>query len=246
MNATVNEDPMLEELNGALAMTGTPVLLDKQEQAPSLADQLETRPSAAPKPTPRAQTLDKTHSKAAGGNGYRVVVEGEYYAKSIETKGNVIKRYKLPFNLPSLINAKGESPLGIIVGKLLKAALVKLDPLAVTFRTHAIISVDPLNGAPEPTSIQYMNFEALKSYVKTSLPEFPVDVDEYFDVAHLREDVIDFKTNAVSDVVTNEGTPSEQRVKGGFGVKKTPSERIIERHVMRKEERELMGMNEGL
>lgn len=241
------EDPLLAELNGALARSQEPTPVDPLPIAPpSLDQQLETKPQVSSKPVDRAKLLDKTHAKSAGGNGYKVFVKGEYYAKSTETKGNVIKRYRLPFNLPSLVNAKGEAALGIIVGKLLKAALIKLDPLAVTFRTHEIDGVEPLNGAPEPTSIQYMSFEVLKDYIKRNMLDFPVDVDEYFDVAHLREDVIDFKTNATSAVTLDPGTLSEKKVQGGFGVKKTPSERILERHAARKEEHELLAMNEGL
>ena len=247
--AEVSDAELLTQLNG-LADKAEPTQIDPvPPAAPTLDQQLETRPAAPAKPArafDKAAALDKTHAKSAGGNGYKVVVEGEYYAKSTETKGNVIKRYKLPFNLPSLINAKGDAPLGIIVGKLLKPALHKLDPLAITFRTHSIVSVEPLGGAPEPTSIAYMNFDALKDYVRKNLADFPVDVDEYAKVEHLREDVIDFKTNAVTDVTLDPGTISERKMKGGFGVKKTPSERILERHAARKEEAELLAMNEGL
>lgn len=251
--AAPSNDALLDELNGALARTGdpTPVAGDPaQVQPPSLDKQLETAATVASRPAvPRAGQLDKTLSKKAGGFGYRVLVEGEYYAKSSETKGNVIKRYSLPFNLPALVNAKGESALGIIVGQsrpnggLLKSALQKLDPLAITFRTHSIVSVTPLQGAPEPTSLQYMSFDALKKYVRESMIDFPVDVDEYISVEHLREDIIDFKTNAVTDVIDNAGT---NLGKGGYGVKKSPSDRILERHTARKEEAELASMNEGL
>lgn len=252
MTAIDTTDPILAELNGALARTGEPTPIDKPgEQPPSLDSQLETKPPEA-KPAPRAQQLDKTLSKKAGGFGYRVIVEGQYYAKSVETKGNVVKNYSLPFNLPALVNAKGESALGIIIGAsrpnggMLKAALQKMDPLAITFRTHSIASVTPLQGAPEPTSLAYMSFDSLKEYVRENITDFPVDVDEYLSVEHLREDIIDFKINAVSDVVSDAGTLAEKRVKGGFGIKKTPSERILERHIARKEEKELLDMNEGL
>ncbi len=250
-----NDAALLEELNGALAKTGEPVPVagdHAQQQPPALDKILETKGAATAtleRPAaPRAANLDKTLSKKAGAHGYRVVVEGEYYARSSETKGNVTKRYSLPFNLPALVSAKGESALGIIVGQsrpnggLLKSALQKLDPLAITFRTHSIASVTPLQGAPEPTSLQYMSFDALKAYVRETIPDFPVDVDEYFDVAHLREDIIDLKTNATSDVVDQQGN----KTPGGFGVKKTPSDRILERHIARKEEKELADMNEGL
>jgi hypothetical protein len=246
-------DALLDELNGALARTQEPkpVAGESQEQAPGLAAQLEVAPAAssASRPAPKAAQFDKTLSKAGGGHGYCVVVEGEYYAKSIETKGHVTKPYRLPFNLPALVNAKGESALGIIVGQsrpgggMLKAALKKLDPLATTFRTHVIVSAEPLNGAPEPTSLQYMSFEALKKYVSDNVPDFPVPLDEYWDANHLREDVIDYRMNRVGivhDPVNNVD------VKGGFGVKKPVAERIIERHAGRKEEKELLDMNEGL
>ncbi len=174
-------------------------------------------------------------------------------ARSVDAKGNVTKHYSIPFNLPALINAKGEAALGIIVGQsrpgggMLKAALQKMDPLAITYRTHAIVSVTPLQGAPEPTSLQYMSFDSLKQYVRDTFgSDFPVDVDEYLDVNHLREDIIDFKTNATSDVLVDPGTQAERKVKGGFGVKKTASDRILERHAMRCEEKELLDMNEGL
>lgn len=223
------------------------------EPAPALTDLLETKVEpSAPKPGQRTLNADKTHSKASGGFGFRVTVKGEYYAKAIETKGNVTKHYEIPFNLPALTNSKGESALGIIIGAsrpgggMLKAALHKLDSLAITFRTHEIVSVVPLNGAPPPTSLLYMSFDALKAYVRGNLPDFPVDVDEYNSIEHLREDVIDFKTNQVGEVIFEPGTLSESKLKGGFGLKKTPTDRILARHAERKENAELAAMNEGV
>ncbi len=252
--AISNEDPLLAELNGALARTAEPTQVDQPgAPPPTLEEQLETKPSRAALPTPRADQLDKTYSKkSGGGHGYRVVVEGQYYAKSVETKGNVIKNYSLPFNIPDLKNSKGESALGIIIGAsrpgggMLKAALQKLDPLAITFRTHTIASVTPLQGAPEPTGLQYMSFDALKDYVRRepSMQDFPIrDLEEYANPEHLREDVIDFITNRTSDVVDN---VTGIHTKGGFGLKKTPSDRIVERHAARREEQELLDMNQGL
>lgn len=240
------KDPLLEELNGALAHdlnalhSTEPKSIDfQQEQPPSFASQLETDPHIKPpsptrtaQPSPKAAQLDKTHARAAGGFGYRVIVEGEYYAKSTETKGHVIKSYRIPFNLPSLVNAKGEAALGIIVGKLLKPALRKFDPLAETYRTHVLVSAEPLNGAPEPTSLQYMAFESLAAYVREN--DLPIDPAEYWDVGHLREDVIDFVTN--KDSMDGKA----------HGVKKTVLDRIKERHANRLEEKTLRDMNEGL
>ena len=253
-NTLTNEDPLLAELNGALARTGepTPVVGDRfGAQPPTLESQLETAPAAAPKHTPRADQLDKLHSKKAGGFGYRVVVEGIYFAKSAEAKGNVLKPYSLPFNLPDLKNSKGEAALGIIIGAsrpgggMLKAALVKMDPMAITYKTHSITSVTALQGAPEPTSFMYMSMEALKAHVRQDpkFQDYPIkDLDEYVNVEHLREDIIDFKTNEVTDVVDQAGN----HTKGGFGLKKTPSDRILERHAARKEENELAAMNPGV
>ena len=247
--ATTTQDPLLDELNGALAKTQEPAPVAGDPlplQPPTLAQQLETAPAASIKPTSKSAQLDKTHSVKAGGNGYRVVVEGEYYAKSTETKGHIVKRYSLPFNLPALVNGKGESALGIIVGAsrpgggMLKAALKKLDPLAESYRTHAIVSTTPLEGSPEPTSLQYMSFDALKAYVRDQLPDFPIDPDTYWDVNHLREDVIDFKLNSTTDVTEPDGVT---KTPGGFGIKKTPTERIRERFAERKEEKELADMN---
>jgi hypothetical protein len=73
--------------------------------APSLEEQLDATQPAV-KPAPIAQQMDKTHAIKAGGKGYVVTVEGEYYAKSVETKGHVIKPYTLRFNLPSLTNER--------------------------------------------------------------------------------------------------------------------------------------------
>ena len=104
------------------------------------------------------------------------------------------------------------------------------------------------SGAPEPTSLQYMSFEALKAYVRedAAMAGFPVVVDSYWDANHLRVDVIDFKTNQTSDVVFEPGTLSESKIKGGFGLKKTPTDRILARHAERKELAELASMNEGV
>ena len=250
---TVADDAsLIAELNGALAKSGEPVPVAGDRfgaQPPALADQLDVHRHASTAPTlARAAQVDKLHSKHAGGFGYRVVVEGVYYAKSADTKGNVLRNYSIPFNLPALTNQKGEAALGIIIGAsrpgggMLKAALVKMDPMAITYKTHSITSVTALQGAPEPTSIQYMSFDALKAYVRATFPDFPVDVDEYTNVDHLREDVIDLVTNAVSDIVDQ----SNNHMKGGLGLKKTPSERIVERHVARKEENELAAMNPGV
>ena len=260
-------DALLDELNGALAKAGDPMPVpgDPPEiPAPTLAEQLEVganAPKQRPAPlspngslhkTPEAARVDKTHSKAAGGFGYAITVEGEYYSASKETKGHIIKKYSLKFNLPSLTNGKGEAALGIIVGAskpgggMLALALKKMDPLAKTYRTHVITKVEPLNGAPEPTSLQYMSFESLAGYVRDS--GIPIDPEEYWDVEHLREDVIYYKTNYADnkDARTGEHLSDAIQDGKGLGVKKSALEQIHERHAERKEQRDLLAMNPGL
>lgn len=236
---------LLKELNGALALTGNPTEVERPgAQPPTLESQLETAPDTRnAHPTPLAKLADKTHAKnaASGGYGYRVIVEGDYYSKRTDGPGHDFKKYSLPFNLPALTNDKGQSALGIIVGKLLENALRKMDPRARTYHTFTITSVEALANAPQPTSLQYMGFDALKTYVRDSLPNFPVPLDEYWDAQHLRADVIDFKTNTVSEVVDPQNP--DVHVPGGFGLKKSVADRIKERHAERIELRELEAIN---
>ena len=262
---TATNDPLLDELNGALTAApavdpAAAAVVDNkvlgQEQPPSLEsllDPVETAKHVIPPAGQIAKNADRTHAKSVGGHGYRVVIKGEYYAKSRETKGNVVKTYSIPFNLPELKNAKGETALGIIVGMsrphggMLRLALKKMDPLAVTARTYFVDSVTPLQGAPEPTSLTYMSFENLKKYVAEKEPTFPItDLDRYWDAEHLRQDLFDHITNKTGDVTFNAGLQSEKKVPAGFGLKKTAAERIVERHEAREEEHELLSMNEGL
>ena len=242
---------LVAELAGLWTEAPKPQSKETPIEAPalSLEEQLDaTKPAV--KPAPIAQQMDKTHAIKAGGKGYVVTVEGEYYAKSVETKGHVIKPYTLRFNLPSLTNERKESALGIIVGAsrpgggMLRRALTKMDPLATTYRTHTITKVEALAGEAEPLSLQYMSLEALQKFVAEDqrVEGFPLNPSNYWDVDHLREDIIDFITNKTGDVVAADGTTT----KGGFGQKKTPAERIRERHAMRVEEHELMLMNPGL
>ena len=258
-------DPLLAELNGALAAKPLPppavtdgAALDPEKdpstnQPPSFDDALE-KAAAEPAQVAHSQRVDKIHSKAAGGFGYKIIVTGEYYAKSIEAKGNVIKHYTLAFNLPSLTNEKKESALGIIVGQsrpsggMLKNALKKMDPLALAPRTHSIKSVEPLRGAPEPTGIQYMSFQSLKAYVLAHQETIPLDPEDYWNVEDLRTDVIDLLLNRVDNKDARTGEPISDNIKDGrgLGVKKSPLERVRERHAVRKEEHELASMNEGV
>ena len=254
MSDVTVKDPIAEELAGL--WTEPPAEkpahdpLDPADQGPSLEEQLDVSKPVV-KAAPKSQDLDKTHSKAAGGRGYCVTVEGEYYAKSTETKGHVIKTYSLKFNLPSLTNERKEAALGIIIGAsrpgggMLKKALRNMDPLSSSYRTHTITKVEVLNGAPEPFSLQYMTLENLQKFVREDprVADFPLSPEEYWDVDHLREDIIDFITNKTTEVVN---PTTGESTKGGFGLKKTPAARIEERHAIRIEEHELALMNPGL
>lgn len=230
MPAPKTIDPLLEELNGALQ---EPNFVDRPPEQPvPFSEQMKVDTSSPPKPQPQSARLDKTHSLKAGGFGYRVTVEGEYYA-AMPKGGKEIKRYSLPFNLPALTNEKGEAALGIIVGAsrpgggMLKAALLKLDPMSKGYHTHEIVKVEPLQGAPEPLDLQYMSFAALSNYAREH--NLPLDPNVYWDARDLREDIIDLKTNEAPG--------------GAHGAKKSPLERVRERHAMRVEEKQLREMN---
>lgn len=250
---SADDQQLLRELNG-IADAAEPRALDEQTQAPDLTSLLEMKPAAlkVEPAAPLAAKADKSNSVAAGGRGYKVVISGEYYAKSVETKGNVVKHYELPFNLPSLTNAKGESPLAILLRastpehSLLMRALKKLDPLYLAVRTHFVKSVTALNGAPQPASLQYASMRALADYAREH--ELGIDPDQYWDVEHLREDVIFLVTNQVDNKDARTGEKLSDAIKDGkgLGVKKSPLEMVKERHQERMDAKALLDFNPGL
>lgn len=252
---TDKNDPLLLEINGDKPIVGLggvklhPTTGDHPvEPEADLSAQLEVGRMAdprAPRPTttPRMVATDKTHSVQAGGNGYLITVEGDYIAKNPTGTGKVHKPYKLNFKLPSLTNSKGEGPLGIILGlsketSLMQEALRRLDPPGIGIRTYFVTGVTCLTAAtPMPTNIQFMNIDALRRLAKDF--ELPIDPDDYWDVNHLREDIIELRTNTGADEIN----PKTKEVvkKGGASL---ALERIQTRMSERKEQRELLMMNQ--
>lgn len=138
---------------------------------------------------PLVRRADDKFSTFVGGKGFRVVVFGEYYALSPMGQGKIRKPYEIPFNVPAL-----EGALSLIASKLLDAALKKLYPDAVKFRTHDIKSVEPLSSDTAPTnSLQYMDRDRLERHV--SEHKVPLNPADYPKLEHLREACIDHHQN---------------------------------------------------
>lgn len=136
-----------------------------------------------------AQRLDAAHALKAGGSGYACIVEGEYTALAPNGgKGKVRKPYRLNFTVP-----QQEGALALIVSKLLMPALRKFHPDVVHFRTHEIVSCEPLGDAPPTDSLQYMGREGLEFFAREH--RVPVDVKQYPKLTDLRETLIDWKLN---------------------------------------------------
>ena len=176
---------MLDELRGALPT------ISAVERPPEVevGDKLDlSRPSTAAHLSP-AKVADKQHSIKAGGKGYAVVVAGEYYTPSKDSRGKVLRPYKITFNVPQL-----EGALSTIVKHLLLPALKKMDPEARGYRTHQVLEAEPNGPDVAPVnSLQFMDRPALESFIAQR--RAPIDPAVYPDVAALREAVIDFQLN---------------------------------------------------
>lgn len=179
-------DELLKELQGD---TTTQITSPDGETAgdASQRDPLDVAPQAD---TRSATTkADAKHAIKAGGKGYEVVVAGEYYTHSSDSTKKIVKPYELSFNLPSL-----EGALSVIVGKLLVPKLQKFDAQALTYRTHEIIRATPLTpDTPPTTSLQFMDQDRLERYIADNA--VPINPEDYSDVVHLRESVIDHQLN---------------------------------------------------
>lgn len=184
----MENDPLLAELRG---LSGNPELSQPDASAhpaeTAQPDPLDVAPR--PKQGSLVKQADAKFSTRAGGKGYRVVVGGDYYTRSADSSGKVLKPFELAFNLPHL-----EAALSTIVSKLLLSALQKNYPGVINFRTHTIISATPLTpDTPPTTSLQFMDRERLERYIQDN--GVPIDPNVYEDVVHLREAVIDHKLN---------------------------------------------------
>jgi hypothetical protein len=144
---------------------------------------------APAKPSPR-QAADAKHSTAAGGQGYEVLVRGEYHAR-LDEKRKVAKPFELTVKLPALDKA-----LSVLRRKLLPVLLTKKDPQFVAVRTADIVDVKPLSPTtPESQNLQFMSRPKLLQYIaEYSVPLDP-RLDEYKDTVALRDAVMDHRAN---------------------------------------------------
>jgi hypothetical protein len=200
MNDTLQKehvDPLLAELQGlpsdpVSSLPGATAGVQVGPEAnpdlfgPSKIDPLDVTDKA---PESAVAASAKVHSIAAGGKGYKVRVRGQYYVPASNgARGKITKEYALDFILPSV-----EKALVTIVTKLLRPALRKLDPASMGFRTHELVDVTPLGGAPAPRHLALMDRKALEAHVAAN--DVPVKPEEYEDVTNLRDAVIDFTQN---------------------------------------------------
>lgn len=179
-----SQDALMKELAGAAGGE----LIDPLELDPALTnDPLETKPVAAPSAT---AALNAEHSTKAGGKGFAVTVQGEYYAPAQDAPGKKIKKpYKVTINLPSL-----DSALSIIKNKLINAAIKRAYPESLGERTCEIVSAIPLSpSTQESNHLQFMNRPRLERYVVDH--GVPLKPEDYDDVVVLRNAVIDFTLN---------------------------------------------------
>lgn len=200
MSNETMKDPLLAELAGQGEQPAEPlnnVTIKTEGQDPALhpaklaADAAAEDPLAVkPKPTPSAiAAKDAVHATQFGGKGYRVTVEGNYFAPAKDAPGKkVLKPYKLEVNLPQLDGA-----LSIIKNKLLPILLPKKHPESMGFQTHAITGYVALGGAPESNHLTLMKRPQLEQFVEQN--GVPLKPEEYADTEVLREAIIDWTLN---------------------------------------------------
>lgn len=192
-------DALLRELNGEAPLTPSTLsaTITHPDGAPAAAPDAKDRLDVTPAPAaaPSLAGSDKTHSKAAGGDGYAVRVRGTYTVRSPEGKGKVQKLYDIVFRMPYLIHPRtGASALGMIVGKLLNPKLKQIDPGALHYRTHEVVSAEPLTPTTAPVNhLQFMDRKRIERYIVDN--EVPVNPAMYPDITDLREVVIEHKLN---------------------------------------------------
>ena len=210
------QDPILAELNGdSKPNQDLPPFVGGvgPEAAPERESELTITPRA---PTSRVRTADAVHSTQAGGAGYAVEVEGEYYADNpSDPRGHKGRKpFKLSFNVPRL-----EGCQALIKNKLLLQALRRKYPDARRQRTFSIVSSKPLNPAtPRSRNLAYMDRVQLEDYVLAESPQLPIRLDTYAKdnagTIALRESIIDYIQNPDpqgrdknGDLVTKPGDP---------------------------------------
>lgn len=237
----MNEDQdLLAQLNGATpdAISDLPGFVDGSgAPAPTREAELTIKPKAVLAP---AQALDAVHATAAGGEGYRVRVAGNYYARNPEGKGKIKKAIPagMEFNVPKLAGC-----LSLIKNRLLKPALKKFDPAFEADRECRIVSYKPLGNAVESNNLAFVNRERLEAFAREQ--GIPVDLRTFTKddagTAALRESVIDHEQNP---------DPVRKDDKGRNTVKPGDRGTFLFRERLRQEQRveaaQLAALNPGL
>lgn len=174
-------DELLKELNGELPP------LAPGESVPDPVDSRDVLLTVHKKSVPSAvQKANAVHATKVGGKGYKVLVRGEYYANDPDRRGKIKKEYEAEFALPNLDKA-----LSTIKGKLLDKFLKTRHPDFVASRTAFIVDARPLSPeTPASNNIQYMPREQLEAHIAEI--RAPINAQEYPDVTHLREAIIDY------------------------------------------------------
>jgi hypothetical protein len=191
-----SDEELLRDLNGGGHSDMPPFIDEAGAPAPDRDSQLLVSPHSAPaRPMHQA---DAVHATVAGGSGYRVKVNGEYYAQdpsAAGTRGKVRKPYTAEFNVPRL-----EGCLSLIKNKLLRVALRKLHSDYVADRTCYIVEARPLDPAtPKSQNLAYMDRGQLESFVRAARPAVPVDLATFTPddagTSALRASLIDYVQN---------------------------------------------------
>lgn len=116
--------------------------------------------------------------------GYKVVVQGDYYA-SAPGHGKMVKRYKVEVMLPSMDRA-----LSVIKNKILQPLLKNKLPDYLSFRTYEIVSYEAVGGVKSPTNIpvHIMNRPELIKYIEDE--GLPVKVKDFIEIQDLRDAIL--------------------------------------------------------
>jgi len=188
----IENDDLLAELNGTAS---TPA--EAEELAAAKIATIHNPLIVEPLPPVSAVARAEAKMTAAAGDnrlrGYKVTVEGNYSAPSVDTPGRKVKcRYSIEVNLPSL-----EGALSVIKHKMLDKMLKVKYPNYITYLTHEITDVHPLTpDTPESNNVAYMSATGLLNFVATR--GVPIDINDYDggkDIRSIRAAVTDYLTN---------------------------------------------------
>jgi len=117
--------------------------------------------------------------------GFKVTVEGTYYAPSAVIGKKAIKPYNITVVLPDM-----KCALSVIKNKLLNKVIPKTYPDYTSFRTHSIIDVVNLDGSEASIAdltVREMNRPQIAEYIANK--RLSVDIDAFPELDDLRDSV---------------------------------------------------------